>query len=171
MLLRHPFQHASLCRFEDLPNGKVEVSVQDPADATQRVVIPSRPRKAHVGSLKILALIADNDACPPNKPPLPHAANPAPTYAYKKVAKKVRPVPASLPEDFRCIRRIPVDPLLSLPALTPTPPNFTPGNRLTQERLDELRLNASSFLRPEELKLLVHVLKLNEGGLAWTEAE
>ena len=51
------------------------------------------------------------------------------------------------------------------------PPNFTPGSCLTQERLDDLQLNQYDFLWPEELKLLQHVLKLNESGLAWTEAE
>jgi hypothetical protein len=76
-----------------------------------------------------------------------------------------------LPEDFRTIRRIPSDPLLTLPALSPHPPDFTPGTRLTRERLDTLGLNQGDFLWPEELKLLHHVLKLNEAGLAWTEAE
>jgi hypothetical protein len=40
-----------------------------------------------------------------------------------------------------------------------------------QERIDVLNLNQRAFLLPEELKLLQHVLKLNEFGLAWTEAE
>jgi len=40
-----------------------------------------------------------------------------------------------------------------------------------QERLDKLNLNSDSFLWPEELKLVHHVLKLNERMLAWTEAE
>jgi hypothetical protein len=76
-----------------------------------------------------------------------------------------------LPEDFRVIRRIPVDPLLSLPSLPTHPPDFTPGERLMQERLDALCLNTDSFLQPEEEKLLVHILKANEMGLAWLEAE
>jgi hypothetical protein len=87
------------------------------------------------------------------------------------VAKKVRPVPASLPEDFRSIHRIPSDPLLTLPPLSAHPPDFTPGTRLTQESLDALGLDSGNFLWPEELKLLHHVLKLNEFGLAWSEAE
>ena len=96
---------------------------------------------------------------------------PEQVLAYKKVAKKVRPVPASLPEDYRIIRRIPVDPLLSLSPLPTHPPDFTPGTRLTQERLDDLDLNRYDFLWPEELKLLTHILRTNELGLAWTEAE
>jgi hypothetical protein len=90
---------------------------------------------------------------------------------YKRVDQKVRPVPATLPEEFRTIRRIPEDPLLSLPPLPIHPPDFTPGECLTQEHLDELALNANGFLWPEEVKLVQHVLKLNELMLAWTEAE
>ena len=87
------------------------------------------------------------------------------------MANKVRPVAATLPEDFRNIRRIPEDPLLTLLVLPTHPPNFTPGERLTQEHLDALSLNANGFLQPEEEKLLTYVLKMNEMGLAWTEAE
>jgi hypothetical protein len=61
--------------------------------------------------------------------------------------------------------------LLSLSLLPTSPPDFVPGQRLTQDRLDALELNRSDFLWPEELKLLQHVLKLNEFGLAWTEEE
>jgi hypothetical protein len=99
-----------------------------------------------------------------------HAAS----LAYKKVARKVRPVPASLPEDFRNVRRIPEDPLLQLPFppfLSISPSDFVPGQRLTQDRLDALELNRFDFLWPEELKLLRYVLQLNELGLAWTEEE
>ncbi|SRR6266851_10141196 len=40
-----------------------------------------------------------------------------------------------------------------------------------QECLDKLCLNANSFLQPEEERLLHHILKTNELGLAWTEEE
>ena len=96
---------------------------------------------------------------------------PVEVLAYKKAAKKVHPVAASLPEDFRIIRRRPEDPLLSLPALPTHPPQFTPGTRLTQEHFDELELNKFNFLWPEEVKLAAHVLKINEKALAWSEAE
>ena len=91
--------------------------------------------------------------------------------AYKKVAKKVCPVPTSLPEDFCTIRCIPANPLLTLPPLPPHPPNFSSGTHLTQECLNALDLNQGNFLWLEELKLLHHILKLNELGLAWTEEE
>ncbi len=51
------------------------------------------------------------------------------------------------------------------------PPDFTPGTRLTWERLDDLDLNQYGFLLPKELKLLQYILQINELGLAWTEAE
>jgi len=76
-----------------------------------------------------------------------------------------------LPEEFRNIRRIPVDPLLSLPLLPTHPPDFMPGERLTQECLDALKLNANNFLWPEEVKLIHHILILNKKVLVWTEAE
>jgi hypothetical protein len=40
-----------------------------------------------------------------------------------------------------------------------------------QERPDELALNARDFLWPEEVKLLHHILKIDELGLAWQEVE
>ena len=40
-----------------------------------------------------------------------------------------------------------------------------------QECLDKLNLNSDGFLWPEELKLVTHILKVNELALAWTEAE
>ena len=78
---------------------------------------------------------------------------------------------ASLPEDYHIIRHIPIDPLLSLPSLPTHPPNFTPRTRLTQEHLKDLDLNRYGFLWPLELKLLIHILHINELRLAWTEAE
>ena len=141
--------------------------------------IPSWPHKAHVNSYKVLSV-----ACCPTAyitlqpistslafPPLPKPDQSTLFLAYKKAAKKVRPVLATLPKDFCTIRCIPVDPLLSLPPLPTHPPDFTPGIRLSQECLDDLQLNQFNFLWKEELKLLHHVLKLNELGLAWEEAE
>ena len=69
------------------------------------------------------------------------------------------------------MRRIPINPLLSLLPLPPHPPDFSPGEHLSQECLDKLALNTHNFLWPEELKLLQHILKINELRLAWTEAE
>ena len=95
----------------------------------------------------------------------------ATVLAYKKVAKRVHPIAASLPEDFQIIRHCPEDPLLTLPTLPTLPPSFTLGDCLTQKRFDALNLNPFSFLWPEEVKLAAHVLKINEKALAWTEVE
>jgi hypothetical protein len=32
LLLSHPFQHVTLCCLENLPSGKVKVSIRDPAN-------------------------------------------------------------------------------------------------------------------------------------------
>jgi hypothetical protein len=80
-------------------------------------------------------------------------------------------MPATLPEEYHTMCCIPEDPLLSLPLLPTHPPEFTPGEHLTQECLDNLKLNPNNFLWPEEVKLAQHILKLNERALAWTEAE
>ena len=177
LLLGRPFHHHLLCKLEDHSDGRVDISVRDPADPARSVTVPSRARKAQVGFVRALSL----GSAPPRFEGLrPHHTvsyqflDRSPlqlVLAYKKVARKVRPVPASLPEDYRIIRRIPKDPLLSLSPLPTHPPDFTPGTRLTQERLKDLNLNRYEFLWPEELKLLTHILRVNELGLAWTEAE
>ena len=149
LLLGRPFQHALLCRIEDFPNGDVEVSVCDPNNPSHRVSIPSRPRKVQVASVRISTL-SYHSLSPTYSTSLsisPFTVSklspPSPQFsslfyllstntslsvqAYKKVAKKVCPVPASLPEDFRIIRRIPSDPLLTLTPLPIHPPDFSPG--------------------------------------------
>jgi len=180
LLLRSPFQRALLCRFEDLPGGEVEISMRNPTDISHRVYVLTRPRTRRMPAVKIISVVnhSSPSAPPPPEqviaphplPPLP-PADPAFIFKYKIVDKKVRPVPTTLPEEFRTVCRIPEDPLLTLPPLLTYLPNFTPGKRLMQERLDELNLNSDSFLWPEELKLVTHVLKVNKLALAWTEAE
>jgi hypothetical protein len=92
-------------------------------------------------------------------------------FKYKRVNKKVQPILVTLPEEFYTIRQIPCDPLLSLLLLPTHPPNFVPDECLTQECLDNLNLNPDNFLWHEEVKLVQHILKLNEHTLAWMEAE
>jgi len=117
------------------PNGNLEVSICDPRDRSRRILIPSRPRKVQVGSFKILSCTLSHQSS--SLAPPPSATSSIPTFprspaatalAYKKVARKVRPVTANLPKDFRNIRRIledpsshflpsPPRPLTSLPVL------------------------------------------------------
>ena len=91
--------------------------------------------------------------------------------AYKKVENKVKPVATTMPDAAHIHRRFPENPLDSLPLLSSTPPEFLPGVRLSQERLDELGVLMNEFLWPEERKLVAQVLRNNEMGLAWDESE
>ena len=89
---------------------------------------------------------------------------------YKRVDRRVKPVPGVFPEDARVERRFPEDPLKTLPELSPWPPGFKEGNRLTHERLEEMHINEDGFLWPEEERLFKHILSLNEEALAFEEA-
>ena len=91
--------------------------------------------------------------------------------AYKKVANRVKPVATTLPEEFRIIRRVPSDPLANLPNLPTKPPEFKPGERYTQERMEQMQVNKDGFLRPEEVKLVHYLIKTHEQAFAWSEEE
>ena len=118
LLLGRPFGHAVSSVIEDLPNGDVKVSIQDPTNPTCRIYVPARPCKGRVTSVKVLSVISspsDNDSsinslsssnvpCSPVDtdkhtrdapsaprllPPLPLPDAAAFALAYKKVANKV----------------------------------------------------------------------------------
>jgi len=92
---------------------------------------------------------------------------------YKPVDKKIRAVPATLPEELRIVRRMPENPLDTLPVLTKTPTDgWHPGERLTKERWDmiERQLQDEGFLQSKEIKLVRDVLRANERALAWDES-
>ena len=89
--------------------------------------------------------------------------------AYKRVDKKVKPVPAVFPEDQKVTRRFPEDPLKSLPPLPVFPPEFTPNGRLTQERLEEMNLFKDDFLWPEEKKLFTHIIQFHQNALVFED--
>jgi hypothetical protein len=72
---------------------------------------------------------------------------------YKLVAKKVKPIGATLPEEFRIIRNIQGDPLADLPILSPFPINFSPTGRYDQASFDIIEKNhPHGFLTAEEQK-------------------
>lgn len=100
-----------------------------------------------------------------------HADSPESYTAYKRVDKKIHPVSTSFPTDCQVVRQIPEDPLLSLPPLPKQPPDFVPTTKITHERMNELNVNATGFLSPEEEKLFKHVMVLNESGIAFVDAE
>ncbi|KLO04966.1 hypothetical protein SCHPADRAFT_807662, partial [Schizopora paradoxa] len=85
------------------------------------------------------------------------------------VDQKVKPVPGILPEEVRVRRQFPEDPLASLPPLPVRPPVFVSSERLTSERLAEMRINEDGFLWPEEEKLFAHIFRMNEMALAFVE--
>jgi hypothetical protein len=66
-------------------------------------------------------------------------------FAYKKVANKVRPVATTMPAHAHIVHQIPEDPLLLLPFLPASPPDFVPGKCLTQERMDNLGIFKMTF--------------------------
>ena len=91
--------------------------------------------------------------------------------AYKRVDKKIKPIPGVFPQEARVKRCFPEDPLLSLPELPFIPPEFVPTKKLTLERIRKLDINASGFLWPEEVKLFLFIFTLNEDALAFSEEE
>jgi hypothetical protein len=184
LLLGRPFHNLLLSRLEDNKDGSVSLSIRDPADRSHTAQVPTKPRRTTIGFITTLA-IQTLPAPPQMTAPECYRAEvthyttlqqlnlvpPTSTLAYKKAAKKVHPVAATLPEDFCIIRRRPKDPLISLPPLPANPLYFIPGLRLTQERLNTMNINKYNFLWPEEERLAQHVLKTNEHVLAWTEDE
>ncbi|KAF8196815.1 hypothetical protein K438DRAFT_2121237, partial [Mycena galopus ATCC 62051] len=90
---------------------------------------------------------------------------------YKRVDKKIRPVSTTFSPEYEVQRRIPEDPLNTLPELTLHPPRFQPTPRLDHERLKILEINKDGFLSPEEEKLFIRVMELNQHALAFEDAE
>ena len=98
-------------------------------------------------------------------------APPVRVLKYKKVENRVRPVPAVMPEDVKVKRTFPEDPLASLPVLPTRPPEFRPTDKITQERMDTLSIDANSDLSEEERRLLKHIIVLNGRSIAFEENE
>jgi hypothetical protein len=106
--------------------------------------------------------------------PLLYSDDTKPIYVakrYKPAAKRVHPIPTTLPEQYRIRRRPIPDPLAGLPTLPTNPPIFVPGARYTQERKDATNLNKTGFLWPEEEKLAHETIRLQEDTFAWEETE
>ncbi|GBE82593.1 hypothetical protein SCP_0409770 [Sparassis crispa] len=54
-------------------------------------------------------------------------------YGYKKVDKRVKPVPGILADKFQIMQRVPCDPMQNLPSLPFHPPDFIGRSRYTEE--------------------------------------
>jgi len=90
---------------------------------------------------------------------------------YKTVDRKVRPVPAVMPEDVKVQRSLPDNPLSRLPVLPIQAPEFVPTSRVTQERMDKLGIDENEEMSEGEKRLLKHILVLNERSIAFEEIE
>lgn len=66
---------------------------------------------------------------------------------------------------------MPNNPLRMLPKLPTDPPDFSPGERYTEERKGLMPVNKDGFLWPEEEKLVHYLIKIHEKAFAWTEEE
>ena len=67
-----------------------------------------------------------------------------------------------MPEDVKVKRTFSNNPLSNLSVLPTHPPEFSPTEKMTQERMDKLDIDAGSDLWEEEKHLLKHILVLNE---------
>ncbi|KAE9383962.1 hypothetical protein BT96DRAFT_843045, partial [Gymnopus androsaceus JB14] len=85
---------------------------------------------------------------------------------------RIMPVPTTLPEEFRVICHFPTDPLEGISQLNPVPPPYTPTGCYTQECKEIIdRIHDQSFLWPEEMKAVHHLIMLQEHASMWNEME
>ena len=90
---------------------------------------------------------------------------------YKPVAKKVKPIIAKLPGQYRIIRDIKCDPLENMPDLEKVPLPFTPKEWYTAECKETLTKAHEDFLWVEESKLMDHFMCEQNKGFAWVDSE
>jgi hypothetical protein len=90
--------------------------------------------------------------------------------AYKPVDRRVRPISGTFPQEALVRRSFPHNPLEGLPKLSRNPPDFTPTEKISAERLKSININ-DGFLWPEEEKLFNQVMVLNEEALAFEETD
>jgi len=179
LLLGRPWQKGIKLGKIERADGSVEVEILDPGEEGKRVVVPTRERMSEQLRNGMMILRGSGEIrkgikIRPNDSTLTETIlsssftydDMAHCLAYKRVADKIQPVPGTMPSDVRIIRKFPEDPLKTLACLSPHPVPFSPGVRLTRERMDELGLLKNKFLWSEERKLVTQVLLMNEKGLA-----
>ncbi|EKM81912.1 hypothetical protein AGABI1DRAFT_90243 [Agaricus bisporus var. burnettii JB137-S8] len=182
LLLGRPWQSSVKLQKVEKSGGEVEVVVTDPRDAGRQVVVPTKERaeeKVRRGmmvlgreDLEEWGIKGKEDTLTEHILASSYAYNPsAHCLTYKSVANKICPVPGTMPDDCRIIRRFPENPLDSVPIILPYSTPFQPGKRLTEERVKDLGIFTNKSLLPEERKLIVQVLLANEMGLAWDKTE
>ncbi|KAI7944704.1 hypothetical protein MJO28_010399 [Puccinia striiformis f. sp. tritici] len=91
---------------------------------------------------------------------------------YKPVGKKIRPINQPIPQTL--------NPPLQRPALsrdpyetplTPNPPEFSPTDKITEERLKVINFGPEGWLLEEEIKLFIFIIILREKVLAFCTSE
>jgi hypothetical protein len=91
---------------------------------------------------------------------------------YKPVANKVHPVVGELPEKFCIEHKIIGNPLDNLPVLDPNPLPFTPTDRYTLERRNQLdKSHPGNFLWPVKRDLMHNFMLAHDSSFAWSEED
>ncbi|KAF9463545.1 hypothetical protein BDZ94DRAFT_1297757 [Collybia nuda] len=91
---------------------------------------------------------------------------------YKPAAKKVKPIGATLPEDFQIVRNIQGNPLADIPILSPITTDFTPTGRYDEEAYNIIEKNhPPGFLISEECRFMHNFMMRNNDGFAWKESQ
>jgi hypothetical protein len=87
---------------------------------------------------------------------------------YKPVAKKVKPIGATLLEEFCIVRNIQGDPLADLPILSPFPIDFSPTSHYNQANFDIIKKNhPHGFLTAEEQRFMHYFMMIHQDRFAW----
>lgn len=90
---------------------------------------------------------------------------------YKTVDKKIRPVSTTLPPGTQPRMVRPENLLEDLPEVPKHPGPLRFGERLTAERVEEIKKTIDPSCSEEEIRLVFHILLANEKALAWTDEE
>ena len=90
---------------------------------------------------------------------------------YKPVSKKVRLVITSVLNKFHIKHNIIGNLLEELPTLPQNPPPFVPTGRYTEECKCAFQEHHGDFLLPEEMKLLHHLMSLQNDAFTWSDLE
>jgi len=132
LLLGRPFQKSALLRFEDLPSGKIEVSVRDPTNLERRVYVPTRPRTGRTPAVLVISVL---NLAPSLLHPMQAAAQClllplTPAIPSTAVPKFIQPLPTKHPEF--CIPH-------RSPEVTTSPLNFSMGDDSLTQHIQPLR--------------------------------
>jgi hypothetical protein len=91
---------------------------------------------------------------------------------YKLVAKKVKPISATLLEEFRIVRNIQGDPLADLPILSPFPIEFSPTGHYDQASFNIIEKDhPHGFLTAKEQRFMHHFMMIHQDGFAWNKTQ